>query len=284
VIEDHCDQFSVQMMCRVLGVSESGFYAWRSRDESARKVDDRKLALLIRAIFKKKHRRYGSPRMVEELQALGHRVGRGRVARIMREEGLVARKRRRRVKTTDSSTTVRIAPNLLDRDFTAEATNRVWAADITYLASFAGRLYLAVVIDLYARRLVGWAVAPHMRDELVLEALGNAVRARRPPPGLIHHSDRGSQYASDDYLAELERHGIVPSMSRKGDCWDNAVVESFFATLKTELSDTFADLRHARAALTEYFDFYNYERRHSTLGNVSPALAELKPQPAVHAA
>lgn len=285
VIEAHRDEFTVEMMCRALEVSESGYYDWRSRGEAERAVDDRKLAALIRGIFKDKHGRYGSPRIVRELRALGHEIGRRRVARIMRQEGLVARRRRKRVKTTDSSTTVRIAPNLLGRNFVVDAPNRIWAGDITYLASFAGRLYLAVVIDLYARRVVGWAVAPHMRDELALEALRSAIRDRRPRPGLIHHSDRGSQYASDDYLAELERHGMLPSMSRKGDCWDNAVVESFFATLKTELTDTFADLRHAQIAIAEYVDFYNYERIHSTLGYASPAFAELKqPQPAAHAA
>jgi transposase InsO family protein len=160
----------------------------------------------------------------------------------------------------------------------------VWAADITYLATFAGPLYLAVVLDLYARRIVGWTVAAHMRDELVLEALDAAVRSRRPPRGLIHHSDRGSQYASDAYLAALERQRMIASMSRKGDCWDNAPVESFFATLKTELGSTFTGLEHAVAALTEYIAFYNLDRLHSTLGYLSPTDHELNPNPAARAA
>lgn len=284
MIETHRDQHPVAMMCAALGVSQSGYYAWRSRPESDRAVEDHKLAAVIRSSFNKKRGRYGSPRMTRELRAAGHNVGRRRTARLMRQEGLVARPRRRRVKTTDSSTTVRIAPNLLARHFTVGKPNRVWAGDITYLASFAGRLYLAVVMDLHRRRVVGWALACHMRDELPLEALSMAVRTRRPAPGLIHHSDRGSQYASDDYLAELERHAMRPSMSRKGDCWDNAVVESFFATLKTELGSTFADLAHATAAITEYVHFYNYERMHSTLGYVSPVVAELNPNHAAHAA
>jgi putative transposase len=279
VIDDQRKQYPVALMCRALGVSVSGFYAWRSRPEPRRAREDRRLAALLRTEFKRKRGAYGSPRMYRELRRKGETVGRRRTARIMRQQGLVARPRRRRVKTTDSSTTKRIAPNRLDRNFTVGVRDRVWAADITYLATFAGPLYLAVEIDLHARRVVGWAIAPHMRDELVLEALQMAVRTRRPQPGLVHHSDRGSQYASNDFLAELERQQMVASMSGKGDCWDNAVAESFFATLKTELGSTFADFDHARQAVAEYIGFYNFERIHSTLGYRSPASAELTPTP-----
>jgi len=272
------------MMCRALGISQSGYYAWRSRGDSKRRVEDGRLAVRIRGLFKAKRKCYGSPRITDELQKRGQKIGRRRVARIMRQEGLVARSRRKRVKTTDSSKTVRIAPNLLARNFVALAPNRVWAGDITYLASFSGRLYLAVVLDLHSRRVVGYAVATHMRDELVLEALRAAIRTRRPAPGLIVHTDRGSQYASDDYLDELKRHQLRPSMSRKGDCWDNAVVESFFATLKQELGDTFESLCDAKAKLAEYLHFYNYERTHSTLGYATPVLAELRYSAAAHAA
>jgi len=284
VIEKHRGSLPIAMMCRALAVSVSGYYASRSRPEPERATKKRRLTLLVRGVFKRKKGRYGSPRVTRELRTRGHQVGRATVAKIMRQEHLVARPRPRRVKTTDSSTTTRIAPNLLARNFTTDAVNLVWATDITYLATFAGRLYLAVVVDLFARRVVGWAIAPHMRTELVLEALRSAVRSRRPPAGLIHHSDRGSQYASDEYLAELTLHNMKPSMSRKGDCWDNAVVESFFATFKTELGRTFASLQHAQQATSEYVDFYNYERIHSSIGYVSPVAAELNPEPAALAA
>jgi transposase InsO family protein len=284
VIDQHRAEYPLALMCRVAGVSESGYHAWRSRPEPARARENRRLTVLVRAAFKRRRGRYGSPRLTHELRTQGEDVGRRRTARIMRDEGLVARPRRRRVRTTDSRTTRRIAPNLVAREFRVLRPNRVWAADITYVPTFAGPIYLAVVIDLHARRVVGWAVAGHMRDELVLEALSVAVRTRQPPRGLIHHSDRGSQYASDAYLATLERHGMIASMSRKADCWDNAPVESFFATLKTELASAFVDLAHARAALAEYIAFYNHERFHSALGYATPAAHELNPKPAVRAA
>jgi putative transposase len=187
--------------------------------------------------------------------------------------------------TTDSKHTRRIAPNLLARNFTATARNQVWVGDITYISTFAGRMYLAVLIDLFSRKVVGWAIAGHMRDELVLEALNMAVLRRRPTPGVIHHTDRGSQYASDDYLAALEAGGFVASMSRKGDCWDNAVAESFFASFKAELGDTFESNAIARVQVREYIeDFYNCHRLHSSLGYISPVHYEALNHTAARAA
>lgn len=213
------------------------------------------------------------PRIHAELQEQGVEVGRKRVARLMRENGVAAGGRRRYRKTTDSDHDHRVAPNVLDREFVVTAKNRVWAGDITYVWTSEGWLYLAVVLDLFSRRVVGWAVADHMRTDLVLRALDEALLRRRPGGDLLHHSDRGSQHASDDYRARLEALGIECSMSRKGNCWDNAVVESFFGTLKTELGDLAGCTRaEARAALFEYVEvFYNRERRHSYLGYVSPA-------------
>ena len=218
---------------------------------------------------------YGSPRVFAELRAEGHIVGRHRVARIMREQGVSgAPKRKFKGSTTDSGHTVRIEPNHLNRDFTAAAPNAVWVGDITYLRTVGGWVYLAVVIDLYSRKVVGWALEDHMRKELCLRALGSAVALRQPPAGLIHHTDRGSQYTSDAYRAALDAIGAVVSMSRKGNCWDNAVSESFFGTLEQELvgqTDVPADLEEAQSAVSSYIHgFYNSVRRHSTLGYRSP--------------
>lgn len=270
------DEFPVAFMCRVLGVSRSGFYAWCSRPESARSKENKELVTEIKRVHAESRGTYGSPRIHAELQEQGVEVGRKRVARLMRENGVAAGGRRRYRKTTDSDHDHRVAPNVLDREFVVTAKNRVWAGDITYVWTSEGWLYLAVVLDLFSRRVVGWAVADHMRTDLVLRALDEALLRRRPGGDLLHHSDRGSQYASDDYRARLEALGIECSMSRKGNCWDNAVVESFFGTLKTELGDLAGCTRaEARAALFEYVEvFYNRERRHSYLGYVSPARYE----------
>ena len=272
-IHDHVADFPVQVMCELLGVSRGGYYAWAGRAESARAADDRTLAAEIRAAYEASRGRYGSPRVHAELRARGRRVGRKRVARLMRSMGLAARRRRRFRRTTDSRHAFPIAPNLLERNFTAEAPDRVWLADLTYIWTAQGWLYLAAVLDLYTRRVVGWAMADHLRHELTLAALDMAIVRQRPAPGLVHHADRGVQYAAHGYRARLRRHGMVCSMSRKGDCWDNAPMESFFATLKGELVEAAEyDTRdEARADLFQYIEgFYNRRRLHSGLGYLTP--------------
>ncbi len=272
-IHDHVADFPVQVMCELLGVSRGGSYAWAGRAESARAADDRALATEIRAAHEASRGRYGSPRVHAELRARGRRIGRKRVARLMRGMGLAARRRRRFRRTTDSRHAFPIAPNLLERNFTAEAPDRVWLADLTYIWTAQGWLYLAAVLDLYTRRVVGWAMADHLRHELTLAALDMAIVRQRPAPGLVHHADRGVQYAAHGYRARLRRHGMVCSMSRKGDCWDNAPMESFFATLKGELVEE-ADYQtrdEARADLFQYIEgFYNRRRLHSGLGYLTP--------------
>ena len=218
--------FPVRWMCKHLEVSCSGFYAWRSRPESEHTRRDRVLGVRIAAVHGENRGVYGSPRIYDELQADGEAVSKKRVARLMREKALSGKAPRRFKRTTDSSHGLPVAKNILDRKFTVDRPNEVWVGDITYVRTWEGWLYVAVVLDLYSRRVVGWAVADHMRTELALDALKMAINLRNPGPGLIHHSDRGSQYASLEYRAELDRHGIVCSMSRKGDCWDNAVAES----------------------------------------------------------
>jgi transposase InsO family protein len=264
-------------MCALLGVSRSGFYAWSSRPESARKRQDRRLAVEIRAHFRASRGRYGSPRILLDLRDQGICVGRKRVARLMRQEGITACGRRRFRGTTDSAHGLPVAPNLLDRAFTIEGLDTVWAGDITYVPTQEGWLYLAVLLDLASRYVVGWATSDSLEDELTLTALDRAVETRRPPRGLIHHSDQGSQYASRDYQLRLAARGLVPSMSRKGNCWDNAAVESFFSSFKREeLPDGgFVTKQQAREKIFEYIEvFYNRNRRHSTLGGISPARFE----------
>jgi putative transposase len=270
--------FPVTKLCRLLEVSRSGYYAWRQRKPSQRARRDRQLSAKVRVVHATNGGCYGSPRVYRELKAEGEQVSRKRVARLMRDQGLVGRQRRRFRKTTDSNHQELIAPNLVNRRFEAEGPNQLWAADITYVRTWEGWLYLAVVLDLYSRRVVGWATADHLRTELALEALRKAWLIRRPPKGLVHHSDRGVQYASNDYRSELERNGAVSSMSRRGDCWDNAVVESFFSTLKQELvyRRPWPTLASARRGIGDYIDgFYNVRRLHSTLGYLSPLDYEL---------
>jgi putative transposase len=279
--------YPVTVLCSVLAVSKSGFYAWTRRPPSARKKADAVLAVEVASTHERTRRVYGSPRVHADLRARGVRVGRKRVARLMREQGLQARQKRRFRKTTDSVPASPIAPNLLARNFDTSAPNEAWVADVTFVATGEGWLYLAAIVDLFARRVVGWATSVFNDRELVLRALTNALDARRPPPGLLHHSDRGSTYASDDYRCALERHELVASMSRKGDCWDNAVAESFFATLRAELLDHLrpATRADATAAIGEYIEsFYNPVRRHSHLGYVSPIEFELKSKVAALAA
>ena len=261
-------------MCKVLEVSPSGYYAWRKRPASATVQRRGRLTVMIKAIHKESRRNYGSPRVFEELQARGEPCNVKTAAKIMRENGIVAKRRRKFKVTTDSNHDLPVAENLLDRQFTVAAPNRVWVCDITYIPTWEGWLYLATVQDLFSRKIVGWSMSGRITRQLVIDALEMAVDRRRPELGLLCHSDRGSQYASDDYQAVLTRHGMICSMSRKGDCWDNAVMESFYSTLKTELiyHVVFRTREEARRAVFEYIEmFYNFHRRHSTLGYLSPA-------------
>lgn len=275
-ILDHALEFHVTIMCRVLTVSKAGYYAWVNRPPSAHAAADAQLAEEIREIHRVSRGTYGSPRVHEELHAQGHPHSEKRVERVMREHGIRGKRARRFRVTTDSTHAHPIAPNALQRQFAPEQVpgpNHVWVADITYLWTAAGWLYLAVVLDLASRRVIGWAMRHTLAGDLTLEALRMALTSRRPPPGLLHHTDRGSQYAAGAYRTLLAAHGIVCSMSRVGDCWDNAVAESFFATLKRELADdaTWATRDDARTAVFEYIEvWYNRQRRHSALGYVSP--------------
>jgi putative transposase len=269
--------YPIDLLCRVLEVSRAGFYAAQGRPPSARRRADRQLAVYVAAAHAASRQRYGSPRVYRELRAHGHTVGRHRVARLMREQGLRARAKRRFQRTTDSQHHWPVAANVLDRQFTTTAPNTTWVSDITYLWTRQGWLYLVVILDLFSRRIVGWALDEQLTRQLAVAALTMALRSRQPRPGLLHHSDRGSQYASGDYQALLTTHQIVCSMSRRGNCWDNAVAESFFSTLKIELVHE-ADWRshaEARAAVSDYIEiFYNTQRRHSVLGYLSPVAFE----------
>ena len=273
--------YPITVLCAVLGVSASGFYAWliRSAAPSERARADQQLGVEIAAVHARSRRTYGSPRVLASLRAQGRRVGKKRVERLMRQRGLRGERKRPFRTTTDSRHGDPIAPNLLARDFTAEAPNRVWVTDVTAVRTREGWLFVAAMVDLFARRVVGWATSETNDTELALAALEGAVRARRPPPGLVHHSDRGSPYASGRYRAALAAHRMVASMSRKGDCWDNAVAESFFSTLKAELTERtdYATREQARRSIGEYIDgFYNVERRHSFNGYINPTEYELR--------
>ena len=273
LIEAKKAQLSVAELCSVLKVRRSGFYAWLRRGPSARTREDQLLALEVRAVFVEKKRRYGSPRVCRELRKRGTHVCRHRVARLMREQQLRARPRRRFVKTTDSAHSLPTPKNVLNRNFRPTAPDRVWAGDVTFLPTREGWLYLAVLLDLYSRRVIGWAMSEHNDEKLTLSALEMALDQRQPEAGLIHHSDRGTTYASGTYQDVLAKRGFVCSMSRKGNCWDNAVVESFFGTLDIECGnqELFASRAAARREVTDYIlGFYNPTRLHSTLGYQSP--------------
>jgi putative transposase len=263
-------------MCHVLEVAPAGYYAWRKRvSPCARQIADERLLLDIRLSHHASDGTYGAPRVLRDLRDDGVHVGQKRVARLMRQDGLVGRRRRTSVRTTDSAHAYPVAPNLLERQFDVNgvALNRVWVSDITYVPTREGWLYLAVVLDLASRRVVGWAMRDTLEAELALRALQMALDARRPAPGLIHHSDRGVQYACTAYRELLEAHQIVASMSRSGDCWDNAVAESFFATLELELiaRSRWATRTEARHAIFGFIQtWYNRKRRHSTLDYLSP--------------
>jgi transposase InsO family protein len=274
-IENHRTEHSICLMCKVLEVSSSGFYAWRGRPESQRRREDRKLKVLIRAAFFAGRKSYGTVRIQGELLDHGIHCGRQRIGRLMKEEGLVPKKARLFRRTTISAAHHTKTENVLNRQFSVESPDQVWAGDITYLRAGGSWLYLAVILDLFSRRVVGWSISSSLSKELAQSALNKALLERAPGPGLLHHSDRGSQYTSTEYQTQLKKNRVAVSMSRKGDCWDNAVVESFFATLKLELGDTFSSRRAAQAALFDYIEiFYNRQRRHTTIGGMAPAQFE----------
>lgn len=275
---DRCrNQYPVRMMCRMLKVSRSGFYAWRSRPESTRAKTDRNLTKIIRRLHAESDGVYGSPKIRTDLQDEGYYYGRHKIARLMRKEGLRGCPKRRFRVTTNRDPSHPVAKNLLAQDFSASAPNQSWAADITYIATNQGWLYLAVVMDLYSRRIVGWSMSRWISRHIAIDAFRMAVGNRWPEDGLIHHSDRGSQYTSDDFREELEKYNIRCSMSGRGNCYDNAVAESFFGLLKRERVNRvrYRTRDEARADVFDYIErFYNRKRRHGYLGNISPVAFE----------
>ena len=268
--------FRVSELCRALAVSPSGFYAWCRRPESPHAQRDRQLRVWVRASFEGSRHRYGSPRIHRDLLEEDVRVSRKRVIRLMQEDGLQARARKRFTCTTRSDHDQPVAANLLDRQFTAEGPNQRWVGDTTeFVIGESGKLYLAAILDLFSRFIVGWAISAVNDRHLTLHALGRALTRRCPEAGLLHHSDQGCTYASEDYQRRLDAHGITCSMSRRGNCYDNAVMEAFFSSLKSELADRFDSRGDATIALFDYIEvFYNQRRRHSTIGYVSPAVFE----------
>ncbi len=266
-------EFSVRAMCRTLEVSPSGFYAWRRRPPSAHARRDQQLRVLIRASHEASRCRYGSPRVHEDLIEQGEPVSRKRVVRLMQAEGLQARVRKRFTCTTMSDHDQPVAANLLAQEFMASAPNQRWVGDTTeFVIGRSGKLYLAAILDLYSRFLVGWAVSAINDRHLVIKALQRALKRRAPGAGLLHHSDQGSPYASEDYQRIIKTHRMTGSMSRRGNCYDNAVMESWFSTVKHELGEHFESCGDAKMALFDYIEvFYNQRRRHSTLGQISPA-------------
>lgn len=265
--------YSILKMCRFLKVSRSGYYEWCKRDESPRKKKDRELKEKILAIYNKSKKHYGSPRIHDELHDMGIPCSKKRVERLMRELGIRARHKRQFRITTNSKHNYPVASNLLNRQFQVKGPNQVWVADITYIRTFEGWLYLAAVMDLYSRKIVGWSMSETMNTAMAIAALKMAINRRRPPKGLLHHSDRGVQYASYDYQDVLNENHMICSMSRKGNCWDNAPAESFFSTLKTECIEGKIYLSRAQAK-REIFEFieidYNRKRRHSAIGSMTP--------------
>ncbi len=272
-IDEHRRQWPVRLMCRLLQVSPGGYYTWRDRPASACRQRRQTLVVEIQAIHQQFKERYGSPRIYKELRARGLDCCVNTVAKLMRQQGIAAKTKRKFRSTTDSDHDRPVAENILDRQFEPTAVNQVWVADITYVPTRQGWLYLAAVEDLYSRQIVGWSMSERITSRLVVDALEMAITRRWPGEGLLTHSDRGSQYASDHYQRLLERHAITCSMSRRGNCWDNAPMESFFATLKKELihHEDYQTRAEARASIFEYIEvFYNRVRRHSALDYLSP--------------
>ena len=269
-------EHTVTILCRCLRVTRSGFYAWQRRPESTHTRDDRRLTVLVRASFEESKQRYGSPRVHEDLREQHEHISRKRVVRLMQEDGLQARRRKRYKLTTMSDHDQPVAANLLARQFEAPAPNQRWVGDTTeFVIGESGKLYLAAVLDLFSRFIVGWAVSAVNDRHLTIKALEMALKRRCPDAGLLHHSDQGCTYASEDYQTILDARGITCSMSRRGNCYDNAVMEAFFSSLKSELADRFESCGDAKMALFDYIEvFYNQRRRHSTIGYVSPAAFE----------
>lgn len=277
IIKAHAGQLRVEWMAEALKVSTSGYYAWLIRPESKRTKDNRRLVVEIKVAHKASKRTYGSPRIHKELKARGVTCSLNRVARLMRQQGIRAKSKRKFIRTTDSKHSLPVAPNLLNRCFEAGLPNQIWLSDITYIPTKQGWLYLAAVLDMHSRRIVGWAMDKRMKTHLVVDAISMAIGHRKPDKGLVHHSDRGSQYCSHDYRNILKEHGFICSMSRKGNCWDNAPMESFFHTLKTELTHhrNYKSRQEAKSDIFNYIElFYNQKRRHSALGYRSPAKYE----------
>lgn len=271
--------FSIELLCRVLKVTSRGLRAWRSRPMSQRQRDDMILLVHIREQHRLSLGSYGRPRMTEELKELGFCVGHRRVGRLMSQNGIKVLRTHKYRATTDSAHNLSVAPNLLDQDFATTGPNQKWAGDITYIWTREGWLYLAVILDLYARRVIGWAVSNRLKQDLAIRALQMAINLRQPPRSCIHHTDRGSQYCAYEYQKILRQHGFQILMSGKGNCWDNAITETFFKTLKAELiwRQTWQTRRQAEAALFQYINgFYNPRRKHSALGYKSPLAFERK--------
>lgn len=276
-IESHQQDWPVRVMCDALEVSPAGYYAWLRRPPSFQEERREALLVLIQGLHAQAKQCYGSPRVHAALAARGEACSVNTVAKLMRDNGIRAKSARKFRCTTDSNHPLPVADNLLDRQFDPEGPNESWVADITYISTRTGWLYLAIVEDLYSRRVVGWSMAEHMESRLVVDALEMAVQRRLPGEGLVAHSDRGSQYASDHYQRLLGKHGIACSMSGVGQCWDNAPAESFFASLKKELThhEDYQTRAEARTSIFEYIEvFYNQQRLHSSLGYVTPAAYE----------
>jgi len=275
-IDTHRAVYPVGRMCQVLGVSRSGYYTWRERPTSGRETRNRRLRVHIRAVYQESRSTYGSRRVYHELRAQGIACSRHRIARLMRQDGLRAVQRQRYKQPTRPNPRLPVAPNVLNQDFTAQRPNQKWVADFTYIPTAQGWLYLATVMDVFSRQIVGWSMSERQQTALVESALQMALARRCPQTGLLHHSDRGSQYASHDYQKLLASEHIQVSMSRSGNCYDNAMMESFFATLKSECVDhRYATRADARSAIFAYIErWYNRHRRHSSLGYLSPAAFE----------
>ena len=274
--KEHKD-YSIQKMCQILKVSHSGYYQWCSRGESCRKKQDLDLKEKIKDIYEQHRKRYGSPRIHDELRSQGIRCSRKRIERLMKEMGIKAIHKRQFKVTTKSDHNYPVAQNILDRNFQADAPNQKWVADITYIRTFEGWMYLAAIMDLYSRKIVGWTMSKTMTATLATTALEMAIRRRRPLRGLLHHSDRGVQYASKEYQKLLKKHEMICSMSRKGNCWDNAPMESFFSTLKAECiaGKIYLSRAQAQREIFEYIEiYYNRKRRHSAIGSMVPEFYE----------
>ena len=278
-MDQHSSTHGVQKMCRIIGASRSGYYQWKIQPQSRRQKENEKILMEIKESHKNSRRAYGSPRIVEDLKAKGMKCGKNRVARLMKIHGIVGKAKKRFKATTNSNHALPVAENLLNQNFTAEKPNTVWLSDITYVPTLEGWLYLVVILDLFSRQVVGWAMSDRLTSEFVVKALYQAIGRRHPGSGCIFHSDRGIQYASTDCRDVLMAYGFIQSMSRKGNCYDNAVAESFFHTLKTELvyDYRYETRAEARQSIFEYIEmFYNRKRRHSALGYRSPISFELE--------